>query len=273
MNTILDTIIASKKNEIARSKERICTKNLISKINFDIGSRNFTTSLKHIGKSHPAIIAEFKRGSPSLGKVRPDLEVKNQIKLYERGGAAAASVLTDSKFFFAKNNDIIDAFNHAKLPILRKEFIIDEYQIYESRALNADCILLIMSILTAKEAAALANTAHELKMDVLAEVHSHDELKYVLNEVECDLIGINNRNLKTFETSESNTLELAELIDNKSIIVAESGLKTNQAVKTLWDEGIRTFLIGEALIKSESPDETIRSFISVNQYHEYRQYK
>ncbi len=263
MNTILDTIVASKKNELVNKKKRVSINDLISKTESDNRSRNFVSSVKKIGKNRPAIIAEFKRGSPSLGKICPNLAALHQVKLYEQGGAAAVSVLTDKEFFFAESNDINDVFHHTQLPILRKEFIIDEYQIYESRVLRSDCILLIMSILSAKKAAILADLAHKLNMDVLAEVHSVDELKYVRNEVECDLIGINNRNLKTFETSESKTLELAQHIDDKSLIVAESGLKTQQSIKILWDNGIRIFLIGEALIKSEAPDETIKSFISL----------
>ncbi len=264
MNTILDTIVAAKKNEIARNKKQVSINDLIPRTENDNRSRNFVSSVKKIAESHPAIIAEFKRGSPSLGKICPDLSAPHQVKLYEQGGAAAVSVLTDREFFFAEDNDIVDVFNHTHLPILRKEFIIDEYQIYESCLLRTDCILLIMSILSPKQARKLADIAHQLNIDVLAEVHSLDELKYVSNEVECDLIGINNRNLKTFETSESKTLELAEHIDDKSLIVAESGLKTQQSIKILWDNGIRMFLIGEALIKSEAPDQTIKSFIAIN---------
>lgn len=261
MSTILDTIVARKREEIAVRKAATSMPQLEVRIAESANPRGFAANLAKVAESGPAIIAEVKRGSPSLGLIRPDLIAADQAAAYTAGGAAALSVLTDIDFFFGSDADFAGARKASPLPMLRKEFIIDEYQLYESRALGADCVLLILAILSDAQVTALAETAHALGMDVLAETHTADEIKRARDHVPFDLLGINNRNLKTFDTNAQTTFDLAgdAAVDT---LVAESGLHTPDVIADFLDAGIRRFLIGEAFVRADDPQATVASFFA-----------
>jgi indole-3-glycerol phosphate synthase len=263
MKTILDTIVARKREELVQRQVVRSLAAIQSLAAASTAPRGFAQALARAAAERPAIISEIKRGSPSLGCIRPDLDASGQALNYERGGASALSVLTDIDFFFGSDEDFRSVRESVTLPMLRKDFIIDEYQVYESRALGADCILLIMAILSDEQASALADLVHELGMTVLAETHSVAEIQRAVDHVDYDLIGINNRNLKTFETSEKVTLELAEMVPDRDKLVAESGLHSPDAIRRLWHQDIRRFLIGEAFVRAEDPEATVRSFVEM----------
>ncbi len=265
MESILSKIVDRKKIEVREKKRVASAISLERSTKFSDETRGFAASLRENSRRKPAIIAEIKRGSPSLGCIRPEMDVKFQAAAYDRGGASALSVLTDSDFFYADEHDFPEVHNSTTLPILRKEFIIDEYQVVESKAMGADCILLIMTILKDHCAQTLSQLAHELSMDVLVEVHSSTELQRVLDNIDFDLIGVNNRNLSTFETSLNTVLELANLVGDQTYLVAESGLSSAVDISNLYERGINKFLVGEAFIRSSNPEETVRSFVERNQ--------
>ncbi|MCJ8328649.1 MAG: indole-3-glycerol phosphate synthase TrpC [Lentisphaeria bacterium] len=260
MASILDTIIAKKRQEISEDKEQISQGDLAKRISGTC--RGFAAALSRAAAAHSAIIAEIKRGSPSLGCIRPDMDAVEQAKAYESAGAACLSVLTDAEFFFARDDDFAEIRQQSSIPMLRKDFMIDPYQIYQSRAMGADCILLIMACLDNDQAAALADTAHELEMDVLAETHNEDEIQRTLDYVNFDLIGVNNRNLNDFTTSVELTVQLSEMIDDKTKLVAESGLHSATVLQELAEKGIRRFLIGEAFVKSDNPQTLVHEFVN-----------
>lgn len=263
METILDTIVAKKAIEIEISKKKASFLKLEAEAGKQESPRGFARALESQAKSGPAIIAEVKRGSPSLGCIRPDLDAAQQVAEYERGGAACLSVLTDEKFFFAQPDDFAKVRDQVGIPMLRKDFMVEEYQILQSRALGADCVLLIMACLPNRVAQVLAELAHDLGMDVLCETHDEEEISRALDWVDYDLLGINNRNLKTFSTSWQRTIELADLVPDRSKLVAESGLHTADVIRSLWGKDIQRFLIGEAFVKSDDPAATIDSFIQM----------
>ena len=262
--TILDEIVQHKKSEIRQREEACSLDDLMRQIGSASPPRGFRRTVTEQATVAPSIIAEVKRGSPSLGCVKPNMDVVDQAKQYEDGGASALSVLTDTHYFYANESDFTAIRSATSLPMLRKEFIVDTYQVYESRAIGADCILLIMSILTSDMATRLASVAQELGMDVLVETHTVDELRQVLEGIPHDLIGVNNRNLRTFETSYRHTLELADAVPNRAILVAESGLKDKDAIAELWGEGITIFLVGEAFVVSANPRLTVNSFVNID---------
>lgn len=264
MGTILDVIVAHKQEEVRRRQE-LCPLSLLRKRVQQVApARGFAAALARQAEAGPAIIAEVKRGSPSLGCIRPDLDAAGQATLYERGGATALSVLTDERFFFGSDADFTAARTAVSLPMLRKEFIIDAYQLYESRALGADCVLLILSILPDERLQEFAALAGTLGMDVLAEVHTEEELDRTGELSKQVLIGINNRNLKTFDTSEAVTLRLAEKVADRTRLVAESGLRKAATISRLWQQDIRRFLVGEAFVSSTDPESTVRLFVQAS---------
>jgi indole-3-glycerol phosphate synthase len=262
--TILDEIVDYKKSVIRVRRSLISEEELKERCTDLPGCRGFADNLHHISTKNVAIIAEIKRGSPSLGCIRPDMDALAQAKAYEKGGAAAISCLTDEKYFFGSDDDYSLIRESVTIPMLRKEFIIEPYQIYESRLLGADCILLIMAILSDQDAARLSELALSLGMDVLAETHNKEEIDRAKASVDFSLIGINNRNLKTFETSVDITLGLAEFIDDRKQLVAESGLHSVEVLRQLSNEGIRKFLIGEAFVKSDTPDKLVNCFVNLS---------
>jgi indole-3-glycerol phosphate synthase len=209
---------------------------------------------KALAQSSSGIIAEFKRRSPSKGWLSPEAKIEKVIPVYEQGGAAACSILTDSDFFGGSFTDLQRARALVQLPLLRKDFIIDDYQIYQSRILGADVILLIAACLTRNECKQFAQIAHQLEMEVLLEVHEENELDYFNEHI--DMLGVNNRNLGTFHTDIENSFRMIECIksevgvgDDAPLLVSESGISDINTIKKLREAGFRGFLIGEALMR------------------------
>jgi indole-3-glycerol phosphate synthase len=262
---ILDEIVAGKRSEVARLKEAVPPASLLG-----LGEQRLnraTRSMRQALEASPTgIIAEFKRRSPSKGWLYPDADVCDVVPAYERGGASACSILTDTAFFGGSREDLYRARRNVNLPLLRKDFIIDEYQLYEARVMGADAVLLIAAILTGKECERFAATAHQLGLEVLLEIHSEKELSY-LNE-HTDMLGVNNRNLGTFHTDPENSFrmigrmkaEAGETAD-APLLVSESGITGTNRIKELRSAGFRGFLIGETFMKTGNPGETLAVFI------------
>ena len=251
---ILETIVAHKRVEVAHQKEAVPMDLL-----FNLGAQRLsrpTTSMRQaLERSSLGIIAEFKRRSPSKGWLFPDAKVEDIITAYERNDAAACSILTDSYFFGGSFTDLQRARALVQLPLLRKDFILDEYQIYQARILGADTILLIAAILTKELCKNLAKRAHQLDLEVLLEVHSESELSH-LNEY-VDMLGVNNRNLGTFHTDITNSFRMIKFIqseagtgDDTPLLVSESGISDIKEINELRTAGFRGFLIGETFMKS-----------------------
>ncbi|WP_419420877.1 indole-3-glycerol phosphate synthase TrpC [Legionella sp. D16C41] len=221
--------------------------------------RNFVAAIK---QSHPAIIAEIKKASPSKGTIRNDFDVAAIAKIYEQNGASCLSVLTDTNFFQGNNSYLTLAKEVTTLPVLRKDFIIDSYQITESRALGADCILLIVDLLSDAQLLDFCQEAQALEMAVLVESHSREELERAL-KLPTPLIGINNRSLHTFVTDLMVTLNLAKDIPADRIVITESGINTAADIKLMLENNINTFLIGESLMRSADIGQQLHTLIEV----------
>ena len=248
MLTKLEEIINYKKEEISFRKNQVTDFDLNSMIEKQEKPRKFIQSLNNPDKMN--LIAEIKKASPSKGLIRNDFDPIFLAESYKNGNASCLSVLTDEKYFQGNNKYIKMIKNKVDLPILRKDFIVDPWQIKESRSLGADCILLIMAALTIDEAILLEKEAIDFGMDVLVETHTQEEI-LMANKLKTNLVGINNRNLKTMEVDINNSLRLKEFIDPNKIIVAESGLKYYSDLKLLKKGGIQNFLIGESLMKEQ----------------------
>ena len=248
MITKLQEIINYKKEEFSYRKSQITDFELHSIIDKQKKPRGFINKLNNPKKLN--LIAEIKKASPSKGLIRNDFDPLHLAKCYRDGSASCLSVLTDEKYFQGNNKYINIIKREVDLPILRKDFIVDPWQIKESRSLGADCILLIMAALTLNEAIMLEQEAKNFGMDVLVETHTKEEIE-MANKLDTLLVGINNRNLKTMEVDINNTLKLKSFIDPDKIIVAESGLKNNLDLQLLKENGIQNFLIGESLMKEE----------------------
>jgi indole-3-glycerol phosphate synthase len=256
---ILDKIIARKNEEVLAAKAITSVQELEQSSFF---SRK-PISLKSIYNQSPkaGIIAEHKRKSPSKGIINDSLSVEFITQGYVNAGAYCLSVLTDSDFFAGSKDDLISARKaNLNTPILRKDFIVDEYQILEAKAWGADVILLIAANLEPKQLLKLAQFAKSLHLEVLMEVHDKVELEASLNDY-IDLVGVNNRNLKTFEVSIDTSLQLANLIPNTFIKVAESGINHADEIKTLYKAGFKGFLIGESFMKTSNPGEALAKLI------------
>ena len=255
---VLKSILSDKRLEIEQAKSRISVSELKSRIADSENVYGFEEKLRTcISQCRPAVIAECKKASPSKGIMRPDYDVRKIAASYQKWGATCMSVLTDQKYFQGSLHDIGHARSVASLPILRKDFMVDPYQVLESRAAGADCILLIASALESHQMNDLASLAAEYKLDVLVEVHSNDELDKAL-ELPIGMIGINNRNLHTFETSLLTTLQLVEHIPSGRIVVTESGIHTRQDVQLMMENNIFAFLVGEAFMRSEEPGQKLQ---------------
>ena len=248
MITKLQEIINYKKEEFTFRRNQTNNFELQSKIDQQKKPRKFLERLNKADKFN--LIAEVKKASPSKGLIRKDFDPLELAKCYQNGGASCLSVLTDEKYFQGNNRYIDVIKKEVDLPILRKDFIVDPWQIKESRSLGADCILLIMAALNIEDAILLEKEAIDLGMDVLIETHTEEEVK-MANKLKSKLVGVNNRNLKTMEVDINNTLKLKNFIDPEKILVAESGLKTHLDLQWLKENGIINFLIGESLMKEK----------------------
>ena len=202
------------------------------------------------------MIAEVKRASPSRGLLRADYRPADIARSYERGGAACLSVLTDSEYFQGAAQHLAEARAACALPVLRKDFVLEPYQVFESRAMGADCILLLAAALTGAALRELEEAAQGLGMAVLVEVHDAAELEAAL-ALDTPLVGINNRNLRSFETRLETTLELGARVPSPRIVIAESGIGSAQDVERLWVEGVRAFLVGEAFMRADDPGKAL----------------
>lgn len=250
---ILKTILAKKSEEVARRKANMPISALQDIATGVQGPRGFYQALRSKADAQrPAIIAEIKKASPSQGVIREDFQPVNIAVDYAMNGATCLSVLTDKEFFQGSEANLQMVREKCPLPAIRKDFMIDPYQIHESRALGADCILLIVAALNDTMLKELADTATGLGMDVLVETHDAEELERAL-KLDLPMIGINNRNLRTFDVSLQTTLDLKNSIPADKLIVTESGIHTPADVKLMQDNGIYTFLVGEAFMRAERP--------------------
>ncbi len=251
--TILEEIIEHKLGEIAAAKNKISISELESQFGLVGSTRGFCQVLRNkINAQQPAVIAEIKKASPSKGLIRQNFDAAEHAADYAKNGATCLSILTDQKFFQGSNAFLRQARDACTLPTIRKDFVIDPYQIAESKVLGADCILLIVAALQQSQLAELAAYANEISIDILVEVHNKEELEHAL-ELDTDIIGINNRNLHTFETSLRTTLELASSMPPEKLVVTESGINAVEDVKTMIDNGIFGFLVGESFMRAEKP--------------------
>jgi indole-3-glycerol phosphate synthase len=245
---ILDKIVFDKRREI-EAKNNLLPVEFLKKM--PLFSRK-TFSLSQNLKSGSGIIAEFKRRSPSKQMINQHNSVIDVVKGYEKAGVSGISVLADTKYFGGALDDLIQVRNSVKIPILRKEFIIDSYQVYEAKSYGADAILLIAAILSEEEISNFSVLANELDLEVLLEIHNEEELgKSDLENV--DMIGVNNRNLKTFEVSLENSKQLSTLIPSDIVKISESGISSVEAINELKQFGFKGFLIGENFMKTENP--------------------
>lgn len=256
MKDILEEIIAHKRIEIARQKEAIGMKQLIDRCDLSAPSVSMRASLD---ASPTGIIAEFKRRSPSKGWIKEKGDVSLVPMGYERAGASALSILTDEAFFGGTLKDIQVARPLVKLPILRKDFILDEYQLYQAKAVGANAVLLIAACLSVEACKTLAEKAHDLGLEVLLEIHQEQELDYIGPHI--DMVGVNNRNLGTFHTDVANSFRLIESLPKELLKVSESGISQPSTIRALREVGYRGFLIGETFMKTEQPENTLNEFI------------
>ncbi len=255
---ILDKIIADKYKEMALKKKLISTTDLER---FPLFSRETISLANSLRNSQSGIIAEHKRRSPSRAVINQDLNVQDVASGYENAGACGISVLTDGKYFGGSLDDLLLSRASVNIPILRKEFIIDEYQLVEAKAYGADVILLIAAVLEPEELKSLSQVARDLNLEVLLEVHNFEELeRSVMPGIA--LVGVNNRNLKTFEVSTDISKELAEKIPNDLVKISESGISSIEAINDLKNYGYKGFLVGENFMKTPNPGQSAMEFIN-----------
>ena len=253
MPDILTRILARKTEELAERSARMPLAELSARVADLPETRGFAAAIEaKIDAGLPAVIAEVKKASPSKGIIRPDFDPAAIARSYEQGGAACLSVLTDKDFFHGSEDFLQQARAACSLPVLRKDFVIDPYQVYEARVIGADCILLIVAALGDAALLELSLLAAELDMDVLCEVHDVEEMERAL-ALPVPLIGVNNRNLRTFETTIDTSIELQSMIEYDRILVSESGIHTHEDIERLQDAGINAFLVGEAFMRANDP--------------------
>lgn len=255
---ILETIVAKKRLEVAYAKSFNPIGQLEKSAYFGRTCISISQSLRYPSAS--GIIAEHKRKSPSKGVINDSLTVSEVVQGYQQAGASAISVLTDETFFGGSNQDLMAVRNAIHIPILRKEFIVDEYQIYEAKSIGADVILLIAACLRPEQVQSFAKLSNQLGMEVLLELHDEEEFSHICEEVQ--LIGINNRSLKTFSVDIEKSLEMAAKIPDEKIKVAESGIDDPSQVQLFKQHGYKGFLIGETFMKTSQPGQALEEFLN-----------
>lgn len=261
MTDILNKIVAVKRTEVEMARRHRTLADLRSDAETQLERRNFAGALlRRADGGIPGVIAEIKKASPSKGLLRADFAPASIATDYERAGAACLSVLTDAQFFQGSTDHLVQARAACRLPVLRKDFIVDAYQIVEARAMGADCILLIVACLDDAQMADYEALATELGMDVLVEVHDAGELERALR-LATSLIGINNRNLRTFHVDLQTTIDLLPKVPAGRTVVAESGIHTPDDVQRLRSAGVNTFLIGEAFMRARDPGAALKALI------------
>ena len=257
---ILKKIVEEKWREVEISKQEVPISRLIDNCEDDV--RKFADAVEaRINQGRPAIIAEIKKASPSKGVIRQNFEPVSIAHSYENAGATCLSVLTDVSFFQGSNQFLEKARASVSMPVLRKDFIVDPYQVYESRSIGADCILLIVGILESGNLRQLYELGVSLGMDVLVEVHDEMELERAL-EVSPRLLGINNRNLRTFDVSLRTTIDLLARVPEGTLVVTESGIHTRENVEMMMENGVYGFLVGEALLREDNQGGKLKSIFS-----------
>lgn len=258
MKDILQEIVATKRAEVDRRKRETDLQTLYRQAETPRTTRH---SLREaLRSSSTGIISEFKRRSPSKGWINREADVQSVVRAYQQAGATALSVLTDTPYFGGTDDDLRAARQACSLPILRKDFTIDEFQLVESRALGADAVLLIAAALTREQCRRFAEIAHQLELEVLLEIHDQSELDYYSEYV--DVLGVNNRNLGSFHTDVANSFRLIEQMPQEATPISESGISNPDTVKELRAIGFKGFLIGENFMKTEAPGDSLKSFIN-----------
>jgi indole-3-glycerol phosphate synthase len=256
--TILDEILEYKAGELAARRRITHLTTLRERAANAPRPRGFAAALEaHIAAGRAAVIAEIKKASPSKGVIRPDFDPIAIAESYATGGASCLSILTDERYFQGRDDYLAAVRNRTELPLLRKDFVIDPYQVYEARALGADCVLLIAAALDDGRLHDCYDTARELELDVLLEVHDLTELERAL-ALSPHLIGINNRDLKTFKTELANTYALLPAIPHGALVVTESGIADRDDVAAMRAHGVHAFLVGEALMRASDPGAALR---------------
>ena len=260
MSTTLDQIVAAARRRVASNKP-LANRADLAKHASAHAPRGFAAALRRASVEGPAVIAELKKASPSRGVIRGSFHVAGLASQLEAAGAAALSVLTDEEYFQGSIANLCEASAAAELPCLRKDFIVDEFQLLESRANHADAVLLIVAALAPAELRRLHAVAREFSLDVLCEVHDEDELGRAL-DLGCDIIGVNNRDLHTFQVDLNTAVRLGRNIPPGVLKVAESGLRSGADIRRLRDAGYEAFLIGESLMRADYPGEALKQLLS-----------
>jgi len=263
---ILDKIVLRKREEVAWLKEKSSLKELEGRAHFSRKPYSLAQALRGHQDSHmPGIIAEFKQKSPSKGVINATADVQQTVEGYVRAGAAALSILTDQDFFAGSDENLYNAREQVDCPILRKDFTIDPYQVFEAKAIGADAILLIAAILSPAEVKQLAGFACDMGLEVLLEVHNEEELRRTALDDQIapliHVVGVNNRDLKTFEVSIQTSIHLAKLMPEQMVRISESGISDPENIRTLMQHGYEGFLIGETFMKQPNPADACQNFI------------